>query len=82
MGELLPAPLVHRTVQEASLLSFQKIQMMKSSEEGEDKFKPDLHQTAAEDDPSAPPHAELLCISWTKLTLHGKWTGKTYFSVP
>lgn len=28
------------------------------------------------------PRAELRCISWAKLTLHGKWAGKTYFSVP
>lgn len=42
--------------------------MLESSEgEEEHKLKPAPYQTIAEDDPSAPLCAELLCISWTIL---------------
>lgn len=46
--------------------------MMESSEGGEHKLKPTPYQTEAKGDPSAFLRAELLCISWTKLTLHGR----------
>ena len=46
--------------------------------EGEHKLKSAPYQTKAKGDPSAHLCAEL-SISWTKLTLHGKRTGKTYF---
>ncbi|KAK4832066.1 hypothetical protein QYF61_020622 [Mycteria americana] len=68
-GYAMTQPLSNRHMGKLETLAVQKIES--SEGEGEHKLKPAPYQTEAEGDPSAALRAELLCISWTKLILHG-----------